>query len=71
MRLNADLDTPVTVHAAALDWVPSPAAGVERVMADAEQHEPLLRCEGREDDCDRVQAAGGVFVSPADRPSRT
>ncbi len=32
MRLNADLDTPVTVHAAALDWVPSPAAGVERKM---------------------------------------
>lgn len=32
MRLNADLDQPVIVHAARLDWVPSPAAGVERRM---------------------------------------
>ncbi|HVL21133.1 MAG TPA: cupin domain-containing protein [Amaricoccus sp.] len=39
MRLNADLDTPVTVHAAALDWVPSPAAGVERKMLYREGEE--------------------------------
>lgn len=32
MRLNADLDLPVFVHAARLDWVPSPAAGVDRRM---------------------------------------
>jgi quercetin dioxygenase-like cupin family protein len=32
MRLNADLDQPVTVHAGTLHWVPSPAAGVERKM---------------------------------------
>ena len=32
MRINADLTLPVTVHAGALDWVPSPAAGVERKM---------------------------------------
>lgn len=32
MRLNADFDQPVIVHAARLDWVPSPAAGVERRM---------------------------------------
>lgn len=32
MRLNADFDQPVIVHAACLDWVPSPAAGVERRM---------------------------------------
>ena len=32
MRLNADLDRPLFVHAARLDWVPSPAAGVERRM---------------------------------------
>lgn len=32
MRLNADLDQPVFVHAARLDWVPSPAAGVDRRM---------------------------------------
>lgn len=32
MRLNADLDEPVIVHAARLDWTPSPAAGVERRM---------------------------------------
>lgn len=32
MRLNADLDQPVLVHAARLDWVPSPAAGVDRRM---------------------------------------
>lgn len=32
MRINADLTRPVTVHAAALDWVASPAKGVERKM---------------------------------------
>ncbi len=32
MRLNADLSEPVFVHAAKLDWVPSPAAGVDRRM---------------------------------------
>ena len=32
MRINADLARPVTVHAAALDWVPSPATGVDRKM---------------------------------------
>jgi len=30
--LNDDLSAPVLVHAAALDWVPSPACGVERRM---------------------------------------
>ncbi|WP_067224239.1 cupin domain-containing protein [Stappia indica] len=32
MRLNDDLDRPVTVHSAELDWIASPAAGVERKM---------------------------------------
>ena len=32
MLLNDDLSAPVVVHAAALDWVPSPASGVERRM---------------------------------------
>jgi quercetin dioxygenase-like cupin family protein len=32
MRLNADLSQPVIVHAARLDWVSSPAAGVDRRM---------------------------------------
>ena len=32
MRLNDDLARPVVVHAATLDWVPSPAAGVDRRM---------------------------------------
>jgi quercetin dioxygenase-like cupin family protein len=32
MRINTDLTTPVTVHAGALDWVASPAAGVDRKM---------------------------------------
>ena len=32
MRLNDDLSRPVIVHAARQDWVPSPAAGVERRM---------------------------------------
>jgi quercetin dioxygenase-like cupin family protein len=32
MRLNADLYEPVIVHAARLDWIPSPAAGVDRRM---------------------------------------
>lgn len=32
MRINDDLSTPVIVHAAKLDWVPSPAAGVDRRM---------------------------------------
>lgn len=32
MRLNADLTQPVIVHAARLNWVPSPAAGVDRRM---------------------------------------
>ncbi|KWV43329.1 cupin [Rhizobium altiplani] len=32
MRINEDLTKPVIVHAANLDWVPSPAAGVDRRM---------------------------------------
>ncbi len=32
MRINDDLTRPVIVHAGRLDWVPSPAAGVERKM---------------------------------------
>ncbi len=32
MRINDDLSRPALVHAAKLDWVPSPAAGVERRM---------------------------------------
>jgi anti-sigma factor ChrR (cupin superfamily) len=32
MRINADLSKPVVVHASGLDWVPSPAAGVDRKM---------------------------------------
>lgn len=32
MRINDDLSQPVIVHAAKLDWVPSPAAGVDRRM---------------------------------------
>ncbi len=32
MRLNDDLSRPVFVHAAVLDWLPSPAAGVDRRM---------------------------------------
>src|SRR3712207_8291229 len=32
MRINDDLSRPVIVHAAKLDWVPSPAAGVDRRM---------------------------------------
>lgn len=32
MRINDDLSLPVIVHAAKKDWMPSPAAGVERRM---------------------------------------
>ncbi|CDX33304.1 Anti-ECFsigma factor ChrR [Mesorhizobium sp. SOD10] len=32
MRINDDLTKPVIVHAARLDWIQSPAAGVERRM---------------------------------------
>ena len=32
MRINDDLSRPVIVHAAKLDWVPSPAAGVDQRM---------------------------------------
>jgi len=32
MRLNDDISRPVIVHAARQDWVPSPAAGVDRRM---------------------------------------
>lgn len=32
MRINDDLTQPTRVHAAQLDWVPSPAKGVERRM---------------------------------------
>jgi quercetin dioxygenase-like cupin family protein len=32
MRINDDLSKPVIVHAAKLDWVPSPSAGVDRRM---------------------------------------
>ncbi len=34
MRINADFDKRVVVHAAALPWVPSPIPGVERRMLD-------------------------------------
>jgi ChrR Cupin-like domain len=34
MHLNADFSKRVAVHAARLDWVPSPIAGVERRMLD-------------------------------------
>ena len=32
MRINEDLTRPVIVHAAGLDWIPSPAAGIDRKM---------------------------------------
>ena len=32
MRINEDLTRAVIVHAAGLDWIPSPAAGVDRKM---------------------------------------
>ena len=32
MRINDDLTRPVILHAGRLDWVPSPAAGVDRRM---------------------------------------
>lgn len=32
MRINEDLTKPVIVHSAELDWIPSPAAGVDRRM---------------------------------------
>lgn len=32
MRINDDFDRPVLVQGAALDWIPSPAAGVDRRM---------------------------------------
>src|SRR5919199_2619515 len=32
MRFNDDLSRPVVVHAGRMDWVPSPAAGVDRRM---------------------------------------
>ncbi|WP_431272121.1 cupin domain-containing protein [Dankookia sp. P2] len=32
MRLNDDLSKPVIIHAGRMDWVPSPAAGVDRRM---------------------------------------
>jgi anti-sigma factor ChrR (cupin superfamily) len=32
MRINTDFSRPVIVHAAAMDWVSSPAAGVDRRM---------------------------------------
>jgi len=32
MRINDDLTKPVIVHAAKMDWIPSPAAGVDRRM---------------------------------------
>lgn len=34
MKLNADFDARVVVHAALLDWTPSPIAGVDRRMLD-------------------------------------
>ena len=34
MKLNADFDERVTVHAARTPWMPSPVAGVERRMLD-------------------------------------
>ena len=32
MRINDDLTKPIIVHTAKLDWVKSPAAGVDRRM---------------------------------------
>lgn len=32
MRINDDMTVPVTVHAGQLDWIPSPAKGVDRKM---------------------------------------
>ncbi len=32
MQINNDLSQPVTVHGARIDWIPSPAAGVDRKM---------------------------------------
>ncbi|MGN6118386.1 MAG: cupin domain-containing protein [Rhodanobacter sp.] len=34
MQLNADFSQRVAVHAATLDWVPSPVAGIDRRMLD-------------------------------------
>lgn len=34
MKLNADFSKRVSMHAAQMDWVPSPSAGVERKMLD-------------------------------------
>jgi quercetin dioxygenase-like cupin family protein len=39
MRINDDLSRPVIVHAAKLDWVKSPAAGVDRRMLHREGDE--------------------------------
>jgi len=39
MRINDDLSEPVIVHAAKLDWMKSPAAGVERRMLYREGNE--------------------------------
>ncbi|MEC9199402.1 MAG: cupin domain-containing protein, partial [Pseudomonadota bacterium] len=32
MQINSDLTRPVILHSAALEWVPSPAKGVDRKM---------------------------------------
>jgi anti-sigma factor ChrR (cupin superfamily) len=34
MKLNADFDARAVVHAARLDWTPSPILGVDRRMLD-------------------------------------
>lgn len=34
MDLNADFNTPITVHSEQIDWVPSPMPGVDRRMLD-------------------------------------
>jgi len=34
MRVNADFSQPAVVDISASDWIPSPAAGVERIMLD-------------------------------------
>ncbi|MBE2275097.1 MAG: cupin domain-containing protein [Rhodobacteraceae bacterium] len=39
MRINVDMTRPVTVHAGRIDWVPSPAKGVDRKMLYREGEE--------------------------------
>ena len=57
MRLNDDLPVRTLVHAAALDWMPSPAKGVERRM--------LFRIGG-----EKARATSIVRYAPGSRFSR-